>query len=335
MGRSSSSGSSSSSRSSSSSSSSRSSSGGWNSSGRTQSSSSRSSSSSSYNSIGNNISREVSRGISRGISRSVSRGINNYVPNRRTYSNGGVSYGGYRNRSGNNISQYVILITIAIFVICIFSVFGSYYSGISKSTIERTPIQKGKEVEYIHDDLDWISNESRAEQGMKYFYDETGVQPVVLLKSEIDGDYHPNGDTIDLFLEDTYNELFDDESHMLLLLIDTGSDWGAWTYVGSTASTVVDAEAQEIILQYTSKWYNSDPAEVSEDEMISGIFKDSAKRIMSITKSPFTYVIIFAVVGGVIGIIGVIVLKQIKAKAKLAEESRRILEADLKGSEDI
>lgn len=175
---------------------------------------------------------------------------------------------------------------------------------INSSSIEREPIASGlvNETPYYVDELDWIRDQSTAEDGLKYFYQETNIQPVVYITDNIDGDPNPSPEEIDAFANRMYDELFTDEAHLLLVHFENYDfydyEFSYHTVYGAQAKVLMDTEAEDILFDYLDYYYLQDTDEVSEEQLFSGAFRDTADRIMTVTRSPWIPVAL--IVGGII-----------------------------------
>lgn len=203
-------------------------------------------------------------------------------------------------------------------------------SSITPSTIEREPLPAGSviETEYFTDNLGWIDSGSKLESGMKHFYKETGVQPYLYITDSIDGSTTATSSNMEAYANKLYDELFDDEAHVLVLFHEYNSSgkYSTWYVAGKQAKTVVDSEGADILLDYIDYYYYSD---YTEDEMFSKAFSDAADRMMTVTKSPWPKVIIAVVV-----LAGVVIAfmwwrAAQKRKAEEAAETERILNSDI------
>lgn len=201
--------------------------------------------------------------------------------------NSGNHYGGYRSSgsyvdSGRLIRIFVWIILGIVVLSTLYDIAGS--DDVQKSTIEREKLSSSGIVEldeYFTDELGWISSRSEVEKGMKHFYKETGVQPYLLITDTIEGtstDFSES--TFEDFANDYYDNLFEDEAHLLVIFFERDGMYRTCCVVGSEAKTVVDEEAREIILDYIDHYYYSD---YSEDEFFSRSFSESADRMMKIT----------------------------------------------------
>jgi len=208
----------------------------------------------------------------------------------------------------------------------IFSMSGA--SGVTRSTVARTPLPKTETVEtgYYTDELGWIGNVTALQAGMKNFYKATGVQPHLYITDSIDGSYAPSREELEAWMTRTYDELFQDEGHLLLLFLEHGEEYSTWYMGGRQAKTVMDQEASDILLDYIDRYYYSD---MTDEAMFSKAFDDAGKRIMTVYKSPWPPVLI---TGGVVVIL-IILLRFWRARQEQknleAEQTERILSTPL------
>ena len=201
---------------------------------------------------------------------------------------------------------------------------------ITISTRNREPLEKGSviETEYYTDQLGWIRSSSTLESGMKEFYEKTGVQPYLFITDYVGTSGKPTEEDFDNYANSLYDVLFEDEAHVLVLFYEKNSDgnYVTWYVAGKQAKTVVDKEGADILLDYIDKYYYSDH---DEDEMFSRAFKYAASRMMVKTISPLFIVLVL------LGIITVILILYFWWKAfvyqknKEAEQTARILNADI------
>jgi len=166
---------------------------------------------------------------------------------------------------------------------------------VNSSTVEREPIEEGlvNETPYYEDNLNWIDDQTEMEDGLRYFYNETNVQPFVYITDNIDGDPNPSPDEIDAFANNLYDDLFTDEAHLLLVHFENYDfyeyDYSYHLVTGSQAKIVMDTEAENILFDYLDYHY---PRDISEEAFFSEAFTDTADRIMSVTRSPWIPVLI-------------------------------------------
>lgn len=197
--------------------------------------------------------------------------------------------------SGFGCGTVILILVMIIIIFAVVSAFssntGSSYSsssGLTKSTVAREALPPGSvnETDYYKDELGWIENKTELLNGLKYFYQKTGVQPYVYITNTINGSHYPSAADIEKYANDLYDKLFTDEAHLLLVFFEyTPSDYRDYYVTGTQAKTVIDTEAGDILLDYLDKYYYV--SSMSESEFFGKSFSDSADRIMTVTKSPW------------------------------------------------
>ena len=252
-----------------------------------------------------------------------------------------VHLGGYGSphihiHAGGNGGNSPITIAIAIIVLALIFIIpvspflsSSISNNITPSTIKREPLQAGSAIEtaYYEDTAGWISNPGQMEAGMKLFYQKTGVQPFIYITEEVDGSRDPSSAQMEEFSNTLYDELFDDEAHLLVVLQDADGHYFTWFITGAQAKQVIDNEAVSILSDYIDRYCYD--ASLSSEEFISKSFESAADRIMSKTANPL---VIIAVVSGiviVIAIFAVVTVKKINERKRQDEQMERILNSDL------
>lgn len=213
--------------------------------------------------------------------------------------NNNQSYNNNNQNKSSVMKAIMIMMSIVMFILItnmtIKAVSVDITSTETKSTIKREKLESGlvKETDYFTDTLGWIKSPRKIEEGMRYFYKETGVQPHALIIDNMYGDSNPGPEISDKYLNEQYDKLFDDEAHVLLVFLDNGNDVGYWAISGDLTRTVMDDEARDILLDYTDRYAFSD---LGEEEMFSIIFTRTADSIMREYKSPWIKVVITAIV---------------------------------------
>lgn len=208
-------------------------------------------------------------------------------------------------------------------------------SSVIPSTVKREPLPEGSVVEtgYFTDELGWISDSSALTAGMEQFYRETGVQPYLYLFDNIDGNYNPSGAQVEAFAHSVYDQLFEDEAHLLVLFWEYGNQHEAWYLPGTQASAVIDTEAGDILIDNIERYYYD--RSLNEETFFSKAFSDTAQRIMKVTTSPLT------VIGISIAVVAVLVIlftwwKRAKEeKRREQERMKEILETPLESFGDL
>ncbi|MGM9937441.1 MAG: hypothetical protein ACI38A_08860 [Candidatus Ornithomonoglobus sp.] len=247
---------------------------------------------------------------------------------------GGPVRGGYRGGFGCGsgcLTVFIILIVIVV-LLSVFSEMSGMFStvGITQSTVERTRLDKQYTTSTVYyvDELDWIRNSTTVNNGLKSFYEETGVHPLLYITDTVNGTMDPSSSDMEQYSEELYNELCPDEGHILFLFhcLDGGTDYSMWYTCGAQAKTVMDEEACNILMDYIDAYFVSNK---SDDEMFADAFRDAGKRIMNKTTSPLVYLIVFA------GVIIILLIafswwKKIKAQKNLeAKQTEEMLNKEL------
>ena len=249
-----------------------------------------------------------------------------------------------RGHSGGCLSNTMAWITMIIILVVFMAIVmaGGSDSGGSapSSSYNREKLEAGNGYinDCIVDELGWFDNESRAESRLKEFYDETGVQPYIVLL-----DYIPELRTDDEkqeYAESWYEENIDNEATFLYVYFAEAneneySEPGYMCYVnGRQVSSVMDSEAVDIFWSYLDKYWVSD---LSTDDMFVKTFTSTADRIMTKTttsKDIVKYVLIVAAAGIVVfGVVKVVKLNHKRAREE-AEETERILNTPMENLVD-
>lgn len=228
-------------------------------------------------------------------------------------------------------SIVIVLVVLAIVISIIFAVMRG--GGDEVSTIERTRLADPAPYinDCIDDELGWFENESRAETRLQDFYDETGVQPYIVLH-----DYDPaltNDAQKEDWAQAYYEENIDNENTLLYVYFAeeyADDDVGYMAYVlGKQATSVMDSEAMDIFWGQIDRYWYSD---LSTDDVFVSAFNETASIIMKTYTSGWDVAkIALIVVAVVIVIAGVIVILKVKRRneAEKAAETERILKTSM------
>ena len=291
--------------------------------------------SSSRSSGGHRVSRSSSSRAGSSFGNMRSPGPRYHVPyprprSYRRYSTVRYGYG------GGCLSSVVsiIIFFVLLFVLLFFGIFsGNNSSSSTVSTIERTKLETNTPYvsNCIVDELGWFDNISQTETKLKTFYDETGIQPYIILKdydSSIQTDEQKES-----WAQDYYEENIDNETTMLYVYFaeeDVDNDVGYMTYVlGKQVDSVMDSEAIEIFWGQIDKyWYMN----ISTDDVFVQAFNDTASIIMKTHTNGWDVLKIAGmIVLAIIIIIGIVKVSNTTRKhdAEKAAETERILNASM------
>ena len=233
----------------------------------------------------------------------------------------------YVNNGSNSTLSTILAYGIVLLVViaALFPVFQGYIGG-QASTIERHKLESGKGfyTDCITDELGWFDNETRTESRLKDFYNETGVQPIIVFKaydSAVTTD-----DQKETWAENYYENNIDREDAFLYVYFcePNESDVGYMCYVnGYETSSVMDTEAVSIFWNNIDRYWYTD---LSTDDVIVRAFDDTADTIMRVSttgKDIIKWVIIAVVViGGGIVVINIMKKKRENDAAEAAETER-------------
>jgi len=262
---------------------------------------------------------------------------------------GGRSSSGSHYRSGgthyyNYSTHYVAmspistLITVILTFVIVIGALLAARPNIQTSTIERTKLSSSQCTKidtWYQDDIDWIHDEQTLLKGLKTFYDKTGVQPYLWITDNINGKAKPTSSDFEAALQQKYQELFNDEGHLIVCFMESSpSVYATYYWAGSAAKGVIDDEAGEILLDVIDSKYTSD---LSDEEMFSKSFSDAAERMMKVGRTTKQYIIMtVAVIAGLRVVVGFIFLIKAKRKAdaEKAKETQKILNTSVEEMAD-
>lgn len=182
----------------------------------------------------------------------------------------------------------IIIIIMIIFISLLFNSAGNNNPGnnngnVQVSTVQREPLPASAVTltDWYTDEIGWIRNSSTLTAGMRHFFDKTGVQPYLWLTDNINGVNRPTAEQVEVFALAKYEELFEDEGHLLLVFHEYDSQFFYQYVAGAQARSVMDQEAGTILMDFIERYYFDDS--LDEDQMFSNIFRSTADRIMTVT----------------------------------------------------
>lgn len=211
----------------------------------------------------------------------------------------------YHTTTGSSgLHLVIVILFLVIFAVIMLGKGGS--GSITRSTIERERLDSQyvtlSDEWYDDSSMGWIASGRVLEDGLKRFYNETGVQPYLVIINDINGDENPTGQEVWDYANAVYDAKFTDEGHMVFVFQcpDGTDDYMMAACTGAMAKTVLDdAEALEILYDYIDHYFYTD---YDEDEMFARAFSDAGERIMDTQLSTLQLIII------VVGVIIVLVV---------------------------
>lgn len=179
----------------------------------------------------------------------------------------------------------------------------------------------------ITDELGWFDYPSSAGKKLQPFYDRTGVQPYVYLRS-----YDATLRTIqdkEAYARELFDELGLKENAFLFVYFaeaNTDGEVGDMTVIkGKMVDSIMDEEATDIYWSYIDKYWYSD---MSTDDLFAKAYDMTSSIIMTKSKTMADVLIILIGAAGIVGG-GVVIILIMKTKrkheAERAAETERIL----------
>lgn len=248
----------------------------------------------------------------------------------------------YRRRSsyhgGGCLTTTIVTVFILVFIFILFQSFAanagrsdnynnSYSTQTQSSTIVREKLKTGNAYinDCIIDELGWFDNAAKTGGRLKTFWEETGVQPYIILR-EYDPDLTSKAEK-EQWAADYYDAHFDTENIFLFVYFaeeDTDNEVGYMAYAnGYQTSSIMDSEAVEIFWNNIDEYWYTD---LSTDEVFLFAFNDTAATIMHVPttgKDIFKWVlIVIAIALAGVFIVYLVKEKNRRAKEKAAEDER-------------
>lgn len=244
----------------------------------------------------------------------------------RSHSN---HYGNNHYYGSRQITKFDVIITVIILI----AGFIIYWMGLPKSTINREKLTDipAYNNNCVIDEIGWINNKDKLSKDLKYFYNKTGIQPYVIMKG------YDSSLTSDKSKEEWaikyYDENIKSENGFLYVYFaekDVDNDVGYMAYVnGYRTTSIMDSEAVGIFWKYIDKnWYT----DMSTDDVFYKSFKSTADTIMvksTTINDVLKYIIIGAILIGVLVALVVLIINKNKRDKEKAEETERILSSTM------
>lgn len=251
-------------------------------------------------------------------------------------------YYGYRRNVYTSSSSGLgtLIACLIVFAVVIFSFFmiASDDSDVT-STINREKIENPIPYDNncIKDELGYVENTSKLSKNLKNFYNKTGIQPYIYLKSY---DEPLTSDSQkDNYAQNWYEQNIDNEDTFLFVYYEdqNPNEIGYMAYVnGKQVTSVMDSEAVNIFWNYIDRYWTDDS--LSTVEVFTKTFNSTANTIMEkSTTSNDIIKIICIIVGIVIVIGGIIYILRMKFKRdkEKAKETVEILKTPLDKSDEL
>ncbi len=251
-------------------------------------------------------------------------------------------YYGYRRNVYTSSSSGLgtLIACLIVFAVVIFSFFmiASDDSDVT-STINREKIENPIPYDNncIKDELGYIENQGKLSKNLKNFYNKTGIQPYIYLKSY--DEILTSDSQKDNYAQNWYEQNIDNEDTFLFIYYEdqNPNEIGYMAYVnGKQVTSVMDSEAVNIFWNYIDRYWTDDS--LSTVEVFTKTFNSTANTIMEkSTTSNDIIKIICIIVGIVIVIGGIIYILRMKFKRdkEKAKETVEILKTPLDKSDEL
>ena len=251
-------------------------------------------------------------------------------------------YYGYRRNVYTSSSSGLgtLIACLIVFAVVIFSFFmiASDDSDVT-STINREKIENPIPYDNncIKDELGYVENTSKLSKNLKNFYNKTGIQPYIYLKSY--DETLTSDSQKDNYAQNWYEQNIDNEDTFLFVYYEdqNPNEIGYMAYVnGKQVTSVMDGEAVDIFWNYIDRYWTDDS--LSTVEVFTKTFNSTANTIMEkSTTSNDIIKIICIIVGIVIVIGGIIYILRMKFKRdkEKAKETVEILKTPLDKSDEL
>jgi hypothetical protein len=133
---------------------------------------------------------------------------------------------------------------------------------------------------WYDDQAGWIEDEATLLAGMRSFYQETGVQPYLIIADQVNGKKNYTDADVESYLRKQYDELFEDDGHLILFFCEAYENYyDPYLLVGEKAATVIDTEGENVIYTAIDRWYTD--GSLTDSEYFARIFKASGDALMN------------------------------------------------------
>ncbi len=251
-------------------------------------------------------------------------------------------YYGYRRNVYTSSSSGLgtLIACLIVFAVVIFSFFmiASDDSDVT-STINREKIENPIPYDNncIKDELGYVENTSKLSKNLKNFYNKTGIQPYIYLKSY--DETLTSDSQKDNYAQNWYEQNIDNEDTFLFVYYEDQdpNEIGYMAYVnGKQVTSVMDSEAVNIFWNYIDRYWTDDS--LSTVEVFTKTFNSTADTIMEKSTTSNDIIKIICIIVGIIIVIGGIIYilrMKFKRDKEKAKETVEILKTPLDKSDEL
>ena len=251
-------------------------------------------------------------------------------------------YYGYRRNVYTSSSSGLgtLIACLIVFAVVIFSFFmiASDDSDVT-STINREKIENPIPYDNncIKDELGYVENTTKLSKNLKNFYNKTGIQPYIYLKSY--DETLTSDSQKDNYAQNWYEQNIDNEDTFLFVYYEDQdpNEIGYMAYVnGKQVTSVMDSEAVNIFWNYIDRYWTDDS--LSTVEVFTKTFNSTANTIMEKSTTSNDIIKIICIIVGIIIVIGGIIYilrMKFKRDKEKAKETVEILKTPLDKSDEL
>ena len=251
-------------------------------------------------------------------------------------------YYGYRRNVYTSSSSGLgtLIACLIVFAVVTFSFFmiASDDSDVT-STINREKIENPIPYDNncIKDELGYVENTSKLSKNLKNFYNKTGIQPYIYLKSY--DETLTSDSQKDNYAQNWYEQNIDNEDTFLFVYYEDQdpNEIGYMAYVnGKQVTSVMDSEAVNIFWNYIDRYWTDDS--LSTVEVFTKTFNSTANTIMEKSTTSNDIIKIICIIVGIIIVIGGIIYilrMKFKRDKEKAKETVEILKTPLDKSDEL
>lgn len=251
-------------------------------------------------------------------------------------------YYGYRRNVYTSSSSGLgtLIACLIVFAVVIFSFFmiASDDSDVT-STINREKIENPIPYDNncIKDELGYVENTSKLSKNLKNFYNKTGIQPYIYLKSY--DETLTSDSQKDNYAQNWYEQNIDNEDTFLFVYYEdqNPNEIGYMAYVnGKQVTSVMDSEAVNIFWNYIDRYWTDNS--LSTVEVFTKTFNSTANTIMEKSTTSNDIIKIICIIVGIIIVIGGIIYilrMKFKRDKEKAKETVEILKTPLDKSDEL
>lgn len=189
----------------------------------------------------------------------------------------------------------------------------------------------------IKDELGYVENTSKLSKNLKNFYNKTGIQPYIYLKSY--DETLTSDSQKDNYAQNWYEQNIDNEDTFLFVYYEDQdpNEIGYMAYVnGKQVTSVMDSEAVNIFWNYIDRYWTDDS--LSTVEVFTKTFNSTANTIMEKSTTSNDIIKIICIIVGIIIVIGGIIYilrMKFKRDKEKAKETVEILKTPLDKSDEL